>query len=207
MVVYIESNFILELIFDQEQCASAERVLEFVEQGGASLRLPAFALLEPFYRGTRQVTRRSDVRWSLEQERKHLHRATNETGRRATALVMQAIAALDEVNLAEYGRLYTMLDRIMACAQVLPITHSVYSLARRYQDEFDLGYPDAIIAASVLEDLEHHQHESVFLCRDRVMTDSLRPEFERRHCDLFTSFERAAYFVAERKGLAGAALP
>ncbi len=127
MVVYIESNFILELIFDQEQCASAERVLEFVEQGGASLRLPSFALLEPFYRVTRQVTRRSDVRWSLEQERKHLHRATNETGRRATALVMQAIAALDEVNLAEYGRLYTMLDRIMACAQVLPITHSVHS--------------------------------------------------------------------------------
>lgn len=207
MIVYIESNFILELVFDQEQRAYAERILSYVEQGRASLRLPAFALLEPFYRVTSQVRRRSELRRLLEQERKHLDRAINETGRAAAALVTQVITALDEANLAEYGRLYETLDRTMAYAQILTISHPVYSRARRYQDEYDLDYPDAIIAASVLDDLEHHQDEAIFLCRDRVLTGSMRAEFERRHCVLFTSFERAAHFVTQRKGLAGSALP
>ncbi|WP_324715284.1 hypothetical protein U7230_07780 [Carboxydochorda subterranea] len=206
MIVYIESNFVLELVFDQAQRAFAEHILGFVEQGGASLRLPAFTLLEPFYRVTSQVKRRSELRRLLEQERKHLARATDEGGRAAEASVAQAIRALDEANLTEYERLYITLDRTLACAQILTVTHSVYLRARRYQDEYDLEYPDAVIAASVIEDLEHHQDEAAFLCRDSALTDSMvRAEFDRRHCVLLTNFERAAHFVTGRKGLAGSA--
>lgn len=206
MVLYIESNFVLELVFDQEERTFAEQILGFVEQGGASLRLPAFTLIEPFYRVTSQVKRRSELRRLLEQERKHLARVTDETLRSVKASVTQSIRALDEANLTDYERLYVTLDRTLACAQVLAITRSTYLRARRYQDEYDLEYPDAVIAASVIEDLERHQDLAAFVCRDAALTDSMvRAEFERRHCVLLTNFERAAHFVTGRKGFVGSA--
>ena len=40
MIVYVESNFILELAFDQDEASSCEDVLDLAEKGAISLVLP-----------------------------------------------------------------------------------------------------------------------------------------------------------------------
>ena len=48
MTVFVESNFVLEIALGQEQAAAAEAILQLAEHGTLNLRIPAFALSEPF---------------------------------------------------------------------------------------------------------------------------------------------------------------
>jgi basic membrane lipoprotein Med (substrate-binding protein (PBP1-ABC) superfamily) len=47
MIIYVESNFALEIALGQEQSASAEAILSLAEQGKIALVFPGFALNEP----------------------------------------------------------------------------------------------------------------------------------------------------------------
>lgn len=49
MIVYVESNFILELVLAQEESISAERILQLVERDAIRLLFPSFSLMEPFW--------------------------------------------------------------------------------------------------------------------------------------------------------------
>ncbi len=45
--IYVETNFVLELTFEQEQCASCEQILQLCQAGQAKLIIPAYSLAEP----------------------------------------------------------------------------------------------------------------------------------------------------------------
>lgn len=47
MIIYAESNFVLELAFRQEDCDSCEDILKLAEAGKIELLLPAYCLGEP----------------------------------------------------------------------------------------------------------------------------------------------------------------
>ena len=51
MIVYVESNFILELAYLQEDHENCGRILKLAEAGKIQLILPAFAIAEPFSLG------------------------------------------------------------------------------------------------------------------------------------------------------------
>ncbi len=59
MIVYVESNFILEVALEQEQFASAEAILKLVEENKIKLAFPSFALSEPFATVMRRDKERS----------------------------------------------------------------------------------------------------------------------------------------------------
>ena len=46
MIVYIESNFVLEVALEQEESKAAEDILGLVEEGRIKLVLPTFALID-----------------------------------------------------------------------------------------------------------------------------------------------------------------
>ena len=48
MNVYVESNFVLELAFLQEQCSSCEKILSLCEARRIQLLIPAYSLAEPY---------------------------------------------------------------------------------------------------------------------------------------------------------------
>ncbi|MGA9382849.1 MAG: hypothetical protein WBV73_29160 [Phormidium sp.] len=47
MNIYVETNFVLELVFQQEQWQSCEQILQLCEAGSAKLVIPAYSLAEP----------------------------------------------------------------------------------------------------------------------------------------------------------------
>jgi hypothetical protein len=48
MIVYVESNFILELAFLQEEHGEAETLAKFAESGQIQLAVPSFSGSEPY---------------------------------------------------------------------------------------------------------------------------------------------------------------
>jgi predicted nucleic acid-binding protein len=61
MNVYVETNFILELAFMQEQYESCNRILSLCEAGSTNLVLPAFCIAESYETLIRRANRRSQI--------------------------------------------------------------------------------------------------------------------------------------------------
>jgi hypothetical protein len=67
MIVYVESNFVLEIALGQEQATSAEALLAFSESRSIELVLPSLTLTEPFSTVThRDCDRRKLAKLSAE---------------------------------------------------------------------------------------------------------------------------------------------
>lgn len=61
MIIYVETNFVLELALLQEQSASCQNILSVCETGQAQLVIPAFCLAEPFETLGRREKDRSEL--------------------------------------------------------------------------------------------------------------------------------------------------
>lgn len=77
MKIYVETNFVLELVFQQEQLASCEQILQLCEAGLAQLVIPAYSLAEPHEKLTRQAKNRRDLQQLLDTELRQLARSAS----------------------------------------------------------------------------------------------------------------------------------
>ena len=75
MNIYVETNFVLELVFEQEQCASCEKILELCEAQKANLIIPAYSLAEPHEKLIRQKNNRQKLQKSVDEELRQLSRS------------------------------------------------------------------------------------------------------------------------------------
>ena len=67
MIVYVESNFILELAFTQDDASSCEAVLDLAERGAISLVLPAYSIAECYEALLRRSRDRSTLQDQVEK--------------------------------------------------------------------------------------------------------------------------------------------
>ena len=74
MNVYVETNFILELAFEQEQQIECELILNLCEMGKINLIIPAYSLAEPHEKLIRQANYRKELQRSLDKELVQLRR-------------------------------------------------------------------------------------------------------------------------------------
>ncbi len=74
MNIYVETNFVLELAFQQEQCSSCEQILLLCEAGYSQLVIPAYSLAEPHEKLHRQARSRKDIQNALNLELRQLSR-------------------------------------------------------------------------------------------------------------------------------------
>jgi hypothetical protein len=65
MRLYVESNFVLELAFEQERHGICEQVLGYVEDGSLGLVLPAYCLAEPYETLGRRHNMRQLPNWGM----------------------------------------------------------------------------------------------------------------------------------------------
>jgi predicted nucleic acid-binding protein len=90
--IYVETNFVLELVFEQEQSESCEKILQLAEANRVKLTLPAYSLAEPHEKLNRQATARKKLQDSLNIELRQLSRSKNYTSR------IESIRDLDAAN-------------------------------------------------------------------------------------------------------------
>ena len=75
MIVYVESNFVLELALLQEDHQECEEILDLAEVNKITLMLPAFSVGEPYEAWVRHDKRRKELRDKLSSEIRELTRS------------------------------------------------------------------------------------------------------------------------------------
>ena len=165
MIVYVESNFILEIAFRQEQAASCRSLVAVCAAGGASLVVPAFSIAEPFHTYVARAKERSRVGEGLRMQLGEL--ARSETfGDEAEAL--QRVTGL-LVRSAEEERsgLQRAMQEILGVAELIPLDGRIIAEANDLERTLKLSPQDAIVLASVLSHLNATRPEkSCFMNRN-----------------------------------------
>ncbi|WP_342597082.1 PIN domain-containing protein [Cyanobacterium aponinum UTEX 3222] len=75
IIVYVESNFVLELVLEQEEFYFCQQILELSSQKKIKLVLPAYSLVEPNEKLIRNARQRKQIYNNLKQELMQLKRS------------------------------------------------------------------------------------------------------------------------------------
>jgi len=202
MIVYIESNFILELAYLQEEHENCERILKLAEDGKTRLVIPAFAIAEPFSAWVGRKRRRVDLHKSLTNELRELGRSkpyadSHEEFQEITKALL--VSGEDEKL-----RLDAVIERILAVAVLIPIEGNTVRSAIEIQKTRRLDPQDSIVYASVISDLPGREDEPrCFVTKNSkdFANPDITQELAGYQCELITNFG-AAYGVILKSLLA-----
>lgn len=189
MIVYVETNFVLELAWSQEEAAACDGILRLCESGGATLAIPSFCLAEPYETVLRSRKDRTDMVKLLTEERDELDRS--DLYRSQVKPLDEVVGLLARISDEELERLDGVLVRITAIGKML--LPSPQAVGKRALLGEALAAKDAMICACVLSDLEIcADAPRLFVTRDSHFTDpDVQKEFRRLHCHLLFSFTDA----------------
>jgi predicted nucleic acid-binding protein len=199
MTVYVESNFVLEIAFEQEQVADCTGIIELAESRQVSLVVPAFCIGECIGRIRGRKDRRTVIRDSLREEIKQLGRSVNSISLsdqlRALTDLLVAGAEADE------QRYDTVLRRLLSCAEIIPLDATVIHDSLAARQTYDLSPQDAIVLTCVLSHLATAKPpKSVLITRDKHfhINPDIRSSLEQLGCVLKPEFRAGlAYLKAE----------
>jgi predicted nucleic acid-binding protein len=194
--IYVETNFVLELTFKQEQCSSCEQILQLCEAGKAKLIIPAYSLAEPHEKLSRQARSRRELQQSLDTELRQLLRTTSYASRIKS---IQDIASLMiQSNEEERHRFIQCRDRLLKVGEIVALNASILSEAAVYETTYDLTPQDALVYASVITHLRYDLPEQAcFLNRNSKDFDSpdIIDELRQVNCRMIPRFDRGYNFV------------
>ncbi|MDJ0616218.1 MAG: PIN domain-containing protein [Calothrix sp. MO_192.B10] len=196
MNIYVETNFVLELTFEQEQCASCEQVLNLCEAGQAKLIIPAYSLAEPHEKLNRQRNKRRELQKSLNDELSQLKRTSSYTNRinniqDMTSLIVQS-------NEEERHRFIQYRERLLNVGEIVALTADILIEAASCEDNYDLKPQDAIVFASIINHLQRDcPQQACFLNRNSKDFDSpdIVNELNKFKCKMIPRFDHGYSFI------------
>ena len=194
--IYVETNYILELAFSQEQAQSCLRLLEIHERNGAKLVIPAFSIGECFDTLVRRSTQRKRLAETVSVELKQISRSL---------AYKSEVPALDSITRLlinsledDKRRLDEILVRVLEVAEIVPLNKGVVTGAIGYREKYGLGYQDSLVFSSVM----YHLHSldsapSCFLNRNSKDFDDpdIVEKLGKMDCKMLFSFDKGLDYV------------
>jgi predicted nucleic acid-binding protein len=193
--LYVESNFVLELVFSQQRNLECEQLLNGAEAGEFSLVVPSYCLGEPLETVGRRHSERRHLQERVQTELRQLERST-EYGQAVTEA--RAVTELFARSTHEdRSRLEDVYRRIARAAELEPLTAPVVGLALDLQTKYDLGVQDAFVLATIVRHLSANRAESGFVTTNSKDFDDpeLRRDLDGLGCRLRTGFGEAVGFA------------
>jgi predicted nucleic acid-binding protein len=202
VIVYVESNFVLELVLQQEQEAYALRLFDLAATGSILLVLPAMALVEPHAEIESRARRRRELAPALVRESAVLNRSA---ARQEMVHLINALAdQLAEIQRDETRRLDEVLNQLLSLGHCIPVDRETLRAARQFEVRLDLSAPDALMLASVLADAAQRPRSlpKVFASRDRkaFFHPDIRAALAEHNCVYVAHFHQAADYVRSQLG-------
>ncbi len=196
MNVYVETNFVLELAFQQEQFVSCEQILQLGEAGGIKLVIPAYSLAEPHEKLIRQANSRKELQRKLRDELQQLSR---------TASYMSRISSIQDIanllvqsNEEDQQRFVQYRERLLESAEVIALTADILTEAAVGEEGYTLKPQDALVYASVITHIRQNQPQiACFLNRNTKDFDSpnIVDELNRFNCRMIPRFDQGYGFI------------
>lgn len=204
MILYAETNFVLELAFEQEGHKNCRAILELAKEAkegsGLKLTLPAFCVGEAYERQIRRQRHREELQHRLVDEMGELSRSPSYAGRVEEARRVTALLA--ESGEEELQRLELVLGELYDNATLLPLDEAVAREAHRQQSYRGLSPQDALVYASILGHLRQAgtetspEEHSCFVTRDNHFTDEdIRTDLEELGCKILFKFDDALGYL------------
>lgn len=189
MRVYVETNFVLELVLLQEQSPSCEQICAWAEAGRIELVTPAYALVEPLDTLRRRHAERVRLAQATEQHLRLLRRTgafAKEVGELlgTTGLLIQSADFED-------SRLHEVQHRLLRAGRVPQLDGPVIERASAIRRRLGLSGQDSLVYASVINDLM--LNPAALACfLNRNSKDFEDPEIDeelvRVNCKVLSSF-------------------
>lgn len=188
MIVYVESNFVLELAFHQEDHRSCEQLLHWAEAGHVRLVLPAYCVGEPYERMVRRDRQRREVHRRLSDELRELSRSAPYV--EPVARLGEFTGVLVEAGQQELRRLNEVLTRLLHVVTLIPVDAAVLQRALTAQLTLGLSPQDAIVYASVRAMVLASPAPQCFLNKNAkdFLTPEIEEEFSAHGCKLLARF-------------------
>jgi predicted nucleic acid-binding protein len=194
--IYVETNFILELAFAQEQSGSCEQILALCTQGQAQLILPAYSLAEPHETLVRRRKQRKLAWDPLAVELTQLERTA---AYQSPVQAIQAAAPIFQTaNQDEKQRFAQYRQQLLLVAEIIPLTESVLTQAAAAELAYKLPPQDALVYASVAEHLAQTQPPiACFLNRNfrDFDTPDIMAALRSLNCRMIPRFDQGVRFV------------
>jgi predicted nucleic acid-binding protein len=190
MIVYIESNFVLELAYLQEEHESCEHILVLSEEGKIELVIPAYCVGEPYDSWVRRAKQRTELHERLSQEIRELSRSKPYV--KSPKEFQDVTKTLVRSGEEEKQRLDNAVSRILETATVIPIERDTIKAAIDLQKTRNLSPQDSIVYASVLSHLSRASDESkCFITKNSkdFANPDIYKDLEDYDCKLLTKFE------------------
>ena len=197
MIVYVESNFVLELGLRQEEHEACNQILRYAEADTTDLVVPAYSLAEPYETWHRRASDREEARDRLDSQLTQLSRSESyadviEGSTHITALLTRSI---DE----DKKRIDDVCRRLLTSGTVAPLDAAVVRRALELQATRDLAPQDAVVYASILFHLEESAPDGrkMFVTRDAddFLTPEIRHDLAEFDAHLILSFTDAMGYL------------
>ena len=196
MIVYVETNFLLELAYLQEDHARCAQILDLAARGDIQLLMPAFCGIEARMSQAQRSRSRARFREGLAQQLRELGRSQPYATLQANTEALTR--ALLESGEQERQRLEAAVTRLLTVGAALPTLATTVANAGAYERTRGLSPQDALVYASVMEDLPGRgANAKCFITRNRKDFDDpdIHAELARFACRLSFSFSGGLGYI------------
>ena len=201
MVVYVETNFILEMGYRQAENEFCEAIIELAENARITLAIPSFSVGESYETSYRREKERESFANDLRARQSQLRYSADRDllARRIQTLIEALSESIDRDNL----RLGQVLSRLTGLGEFISLDASSLALAQEYQGAIEMDPPDSLVLGSVVSHLsETNPDVCCFLNKNSkdFDTPNVRNELRPYNCRLIGNFEQGLSYISSAIG-------
>ena len=198
MIVYVETNFLLEIAFQQESYQSCEEIIRFASSGSISLVLPSCSIAEAYLGWHGVTSRRHKFQAELQNHLREMSRSAAYRGLvDQYRNVLEALVAGREES---RNHLLAVIASVEADGTTIPLTTEILLLVDLHEDAYSLSPQDALVLASVKSHAEQRSGPKCFVTKDKDFNKPAIREELGVECELLMNFDAAVAYIKNSLG-------
>ncbi len=200
MRVYAETNWLLDLVFQQERFTASSFVLSLAQDRKIDLCLPEIVVWEGNHKVERRNAQRDVIIKQLKQEKREFSRSQDALYQSRVASLEIEIQELDNISAIERKRFDLIIEELLPIAIWLHLSQDIWARCLDLQEQHELKQTDALIYAIIRADAALHPDiAKCFIDYDRAFSDpALKQDMSALGITLLASSDAVTGFLQSR---------
>lgn len=193
ITVYVESNFVLELVLEQEESYFCQKILELSLQEKIKLVLPVYSLVEPNEKLIRNARQRKQIYNNLQQELTQLKRS--ESYKKDINNIDDNLEYLLIKSEKKERKSFQEIQRILIdIGEVIPLNFEIIKKIHEenIEENYNLSPQDAVVFCSIINHLQNNYSNSSYFfnknSKDFLKNLDILEIFKKFNCEIISTF-------------------